>query len=127
MKKIIFSVALLNISLIFSAPTKPEGQMTKKVRHLTNEEHTDLFNKQIKCDYELIEKVKTYNKKNKIEIKVEPKDQDDYDFITKTDSECKTDKISLAHKCFPIFDKIFYKYFITSKYFLTPGNAYKRC
>ena len=80
-----------------------------------------------KTNPKLIDEIKTYNTINNIEIKVDLEDQDDYDFITKTDSECKTDKISLDHKCFPIFDKIFYKYFIKSKYFLTPGNAYKRC
>ena len=131
MKKIIFSVALLNISLIFSAPARPEGQITKKVRHLTNEEHTEVFNKQIKCNYRLIDEIIADNKKNKKEIKEDPKDKEDFEFITKTDSECRTAKISLDHKCFPIFNRIFHKYFLTPenvhKYFLTPENAHKRC
>ena len=38
MKKIIFSVALLNISLIFSAPTKPEALEKTKVLAVENEE-----------------------------------------------------------------------------------------
>ena len=118
MKKIIFSTVLLNISLIFLVSAKSE-----EVRHLTIEEHTDKFNEQLKCDYQLIDKTIADNKKNNIEIKLDPKHKDDYEFITKTDSECRPigKKISLGHKCFPIFDRILYKYFLTKE------NVHKRC
>ena len=110
MKKIIFSVALLNISLIFSAPTKPEAlEKTKVLPELTKEEHEKASGEAIKCDYALID---TMLEKHKDKIPA-IKDQADYDFVTKKASECRIDGKNYTYDCISKIDKIIHRYFLT--------------
>ena len=112
MKKIIFSIALLNISLIFSAPAKPEAKTksSKKPRILSPEEHKNASIEGFKNDYALIDAV-IKNHKEKIGL-ININDEPNYKLVTDHDSKCKKEIIDHNHVCaFPISD-------ILSKYFL---------
>ena len=111
MKKIIFSVALLNISLIFSAPVEL-GQLKKPkaLPELTKEEREKASSEGFKCDYELIDAmIKNYP--DKIGV-VSSEDQPDHEYVTKTDSECRG-KGQKFTECILKVDKIIHRHFLT--------------
>ncbi len=112
MKKIIFSVALLNISLIFSAPAKPEAKTksSNTVHHLTKEEHKKASSEAIKCDYILIDAILT---NYPAEIDKKSLKDKDYKYVTKKDSECRKEGKNYTYDCISKIDTIIHKYFLT--------------
>ena len=108
MKKIIFSVALLNISLIFLVSAEPEKQ--KKEQNIsTKEEHEKASGEDIKCHYALIDAMLEKHKDKIPAIK----DQADYDFVTEKASECRIDGKNYTYDCISKIDKIIHRYFLT--------------
>ena len=123
MKKIIFSVALLNISLIFSAPAKPEKQK-KEQNILIKEKHEKASGEAIKCDYELIDKMRKKHK-DKIPAIKSKEDQADYDFVTEEVSECRIDGKNYTYDCISKIDKIIHTYFLTKH--IDSHHAWQDC
>ena len=124
MKKIIFSVALLNISLIFLISAEPkEPKATSNTVHLIKEEHEKASGEAIKCDYELIDKML---KKHPDKIgTINSKDQADYDFVTNINSECRQEGKNFTYDCISKIDQIIHKYFLTKH--IDSHHAWQDC
>ena len=133
MKKIIFSVALLNISLIFSTPkqSKEPKALTKEEYEkasieaiaLTKEEYEKASMEAIKCDYELIDTMIESHPDKIPTIKSE--DQAAYDFVTEKVSECRIDGKNYTYDCLSKIDQIVHKYFLTKH--IDSHHAWQDC
>ena len=111
MKKIIFSVALLNISLIFLVSAEPESlEKPKVLPELTREEHEKASSEGIKCDYILIDAILT-NYPSEIDKK-SLKDKD-FKYVTKKDSGCRKEGKNFPNDCISKIETIIHKYFLT--------------